>query len=235
MLLKAVLFDLDGTLLDIDMDYFLTQYFREMTKMAEEKGLVLPDLVDRLWKSTRAMMSNLDPNRTNREVFEEDFFRDAPYAPQILWPFFDEFYHHRFSRLKVHTKPFPEVRSIMEKVFAKGHRVAIATNSVFPEVAIRQRLDWAGIGDFEYSLITSYEVMHFTKPHVEYYKEIADYLKVRPEECLMVGNDVSEDLAARRLGMKTFLVKDRLINTGHLPVKADWEGYLSDLLHFFSG
>ena len=35
---------------------------------------------------------------------------------------------------------------------------------------------------------------------------------MKPEECLMVGNDVSEDMITEQLGMKTFLLTNCLIN-----------------------
>lgn len=231
--LKAILFDLDGTLLGIDMDFFLKKYFEKMVAMARERGLEKTQtLVKQVWRATEAMIMNKDPRRTNREVFEEDFFRDFHHPPSVMRPFFDEFYECGFGQLKEHCWCLPEVRPIMEKVFDKGYRVIIATNSVFPRAALQQRLNWAGVGDFPYELITSYEVMHFTKPHVEYYREITDFIGLPPGECLMVGNDVGEDLCAARLGMKTFLVKDQLINSRNLPIAADYEGYLADFKQF---
>ena len=50
---------------------------------------------------------------------------------------------------------------------------------------------------------------------------------MEPKECLMVGNEVQNDiLPARRAGMKTFWVTD----AGNLPtdVPTDWSGRLED-------
>lgn len=228
--IKAVLFDLDGTLLDIDIDFFLQKYFERMVALARQFGIAGHDsLVQHIWRSTEAMIANKDVHRTNQEVFEEAFFRDFPEPPETMKPFFDHFYEYSFASLKDCCQPYPLVADIMAKVFAKGLRVVIATNPLFPLTALQHRLNWAGVGSFPYELITSYEVMHFTKPHVEYYHEIIDFLGLKPGECLMVGNDVYEDLSAARTGMKTFLLKERLLNHHNLPVKADWEGYLPDL------
>lgn len=229
---KAVLFDLDGTLLDIDMNIFLQNYFAKMVQMARERGLRSKGLVELLWKSTAAMIENKDPSLTNQEVFERDFFKDPLYQPEVYRPFFDEFYDQGFDQLKDFARPFPEARRVMDEVFSRGCKVAIATQPVFPDLAIRKRLDWAGVGSFDYHMVTTYEVMHYTKPHGEYYLEIADSLGVDPRECLMVGNDVGEDLTAAQVGMKTFLVKERLINQHNLPIKVDWQGFLPDLLSF---
>lgn len=230
---KAVLFDLDGTLLDIDMNQFIQQYFKMMLRMARERGLKSEGLIERVWRSTAAMIQNKDPWLTNQQVFENDFFRHSAYLPEVYHPFFDDFYDRGFDQLRDYARPFPETLPVMEEVFSRGCKVAIATQSVFPEKAIRKRLHWAGVGEFGYELVTSYEVMHYTKPHAEYYLEIAQTLGVRPEECLMVGNDVGEDLTAGQTGMKTFLVKERMINRDNLPIKVDWQGYLPDLLSFF--
>lgn len=230
----AVLFDLDGTLLDIDMNYFLQKYFGQMIHMAEEMGLRHHGLAERVYRSTGAMLTNKDPLYTNREVFESDFFADEHYPRQLFLPFFDEFYDKGFDRLQGYTRPLPSTRDIVQRTFDLGYKVVIATNSVFPEKAIVKRLSWAGAGGFEYHLVTSYEVMHYTKPHSEYYREIADILGLKPDRCLMVGNDVGEDMVAGQVGMKTFLVQDQLINELDLPIKADWQGNQADLLEFLN-
>ncbi|MGE5397612.1 MAG: HAD family hydrolase [Chitinophagales bacterium] len=231
---KAILFDLDGTLLDIDMDYFLQEYFREMVHTARERGIEAKELPVRVWKASDAMIGNKDPLLTNQQVFEQDFFAAADHETEIYVPLFDEFYQQRFDRLQKFVDIYPLAQAIVKRAFELGGKVAIATNPVFPRLAIDKRLNWAGVGDYPYHLVTTYEDMHFTKPHTEYYQEVADRLGVKPAECLMVGNDAAEDLTAAQLGMKTFLVKDRLLN-GHLDVKPDWEGSLEDLLEFLSG
>ena len=58
--------------------------------------------------------------------------------------------------------------------------------------------------DFE--IFTTYENYHFCKPNLNYYKEVVEKLGVKPEECLMVGNDVGEDMVTEELGMKVFLM-----------------------------
>ena len=97
--------------------------------------------------------------------------------------------------------------------------------------ALEQRLAWAGLGDFDFELITSYEIMHFCKPHPEYYQEILSLIGLSAEECLMVGNDIGEDLPAGTIGMKTFLVENMLIDNG-ASYKPDWRGDLNDFYRF---
>lgn len=232
---KAILFDLDGTLLDINMDNFIQHYFRKMVAMAREAGYSEADrLVEQVWCATEVMISNRDPQLFNEEVFAQHFYRDWPIPREEFEPFFESFYEKGFPELKKHTRPFPGIPEMMQQIFDRGLKVVVATNAVFPMTALQQRLDWAGVGHFNYELITSYEVMHFCKPHPEYYQEIADHLGVRPEECLMVGNDIGEDLPAGTLGMKTFLVENLLIDKGQ-QFTPDWRGYLPDLYNFIRG
>jgi len=188
-LIKSILFDLDDTLLDNPMETFLPKYLEALT--ARMAHLIPPHrFVEQLMSSTRVMAGNTDPIRTNRQVFMEDFFPKVGHPPEVLMPIFDDFYAHDFGQLRIYTRARPEGRVIMEEVFAQDHTVVIATSPVFPLTAIEQRLEWAGVRDFGYALITSYENMHACKPHVAYYQEILEKMGCRAEECLMVGKSL---------------------------------------------
>ncbi len=229
---KAVLFDLDGTLLNIDMNFFLQKYFSRMQKMALEAGYNdSKGLVEQVFKSTGVMISDRNPEHSNEEIFMRDFFSNGRYPEKDFREFFERFYEREFPLLEPYCKPFAGVPEMMEKLFDKDLKVVVATNAVFPLTALQQRLNWAGVGHFDYDLITSYEIMHFCKPHKEYYQEVAEVIGVKPEECLMVGNDVGEDLPAGKIGMKTFLVEDMLIDQG-VGLSPDWRGKLNDLFSF---
>lgn len=94
----------------------------------------------------------------------------------------------------------------------KGLRVALATNPIFPAVATETRIRWAGLEPEDLELYTTYENIGYCKPNPDYYREIAKRLGVQPWECLMVGNDVTEDMVAEKAGMQVFLLTDCLIN-----------------------
>jgi len=233
---EAILFDLDGTLLDIDMDIFLPQYFGEMGRMAARSGCCDPQqLVAQILSSTAAMIRDVNPDTSNEDTFMEHFFGSLQVDEIQMRAFFDEFYRSGFPRLQKFSRPFAGVREMMAGVFARGLKVVIATNSVFPCRAIQSRLEWAGVSDFNYQLLTSYENMHYCKPYPQYYQEIAAKLGIEPALCLMVGNDAWEDLAAGEIGMKTFLVEDRLIDRGGNTYHPDWRGSLQDLFSFVAG
>ncbi|HPT69104.1 MAG TPA: HAD family hydrolase [Syntrophomonas sp.] len=230
---KAILFDLDGTLLNIDMEIFLQYYFMEMISAVKDAGYQEgKKMVEQVFASTGLMINDLSPAVLNEEVFMGDFLPKCKYPEDDVRRFFDHFYEHHFPLLKVHCRPFPGIPEMMQSLFRSGFKVVIATNPVFPRSAIQQRLEWAGIGDFPYTLITSYEEMHFCKPHIAYYEEISSRIGVAPNDCIMVGNDVDEDLPAGLIGMKTFLVEDMLIDKGQSGLVPDWRGKISDMISF---
>lgn len=229
--MKVILFDLDGTLLPLDTDEFIENYMKMLSW--EMKALIPPDLfVKKLWDSTYAMINNTDPGKTNKEVFWENFFEGIECEREPVLSKIEDFYKNKFPELKKVMKQNPVSYSILKEAESLGFELVIATNPIFPEIAIRERLRWINAENFSFKLITTYENMHFTKPRLEYYEEILNIIGTNPEECLMVGNDVEEDLVASKLGIKTFLVTDYIINRKGIEPKPDYAGSLKDLLHF---
>lgn len=192
----AILFDLDDTLLANPMDTFVPAYFRALTGFMS--GELPPRLlIDQLLRATRAMDDNDDPARTNEQAFADVFFPGLGRDPAELKPVFDRFYRDAFSELRSLTAPVPGAVEAVHWAAAGGRQVAIATNPLFPRPAILQRMEWAGLSIDELSidLVTSYENMHATKARPAYYAEIAERLGRRPDECVMVGDNWSWDVA----------------------------------------
>jgi FMN phosphatase YigB (HAD superfamily) len=227
-MLRTLLFDLDGTLLHVDMNYFLKQYFKALTSALADH--IPPDVfMSKLWESTEAMINDTNGQKTNKEIFFENFFNSPKYKAEVLMPVFDKFYRDHYGDLQGYTKAKPEAVGLLKKAEELGFELVIATNPLFPASAIRQRLLWAGIDTFTYRLVTTYENMHFCKPKLEYYEEILAKIGRKPPECLMIGNDVEDDMVVSQLGIKTFLVDDLLINTNGRPIQVDWQGNLNDV------
>jgi FMN phosphatase YigB (HAD superfamily) len=223
---QAILFDMDGTLIDDTMDTFLPPYFAAMTRKLAH--LIPPDqLIAQLTASTRAMVANADPTRTLEQVFAADFFPKLGIPRETIMPLLDDFYAREYPQLRHVVKPMPEARAVVAAAIRRGYRVVIATMPVFPGTALRQRLEWGGIADFPYALVTDYETMHASKPHSAYYREIAAMLGCAPQDCVMVGNEAQNDIVpAKRAGMKTFFVANDTIAPPDVP--SDWRGTLTD-------
>ncbi|MEW6171522.1 MAG: HAD family hydrolase [Bacillota bacterium] len=234
MRFKYILFDLDGTLLPMDKKRFLDGY---LNALAARMSPYLPpgEFIDHLLASTRAMVVNSDPGRTNREVFIEDFFARTGLPEDEILPVFDRFYREDFPDLAPLTRPTALAPKVLRRVLESGADIVIATNPVFPRAAVEERLRWAVGTGFPFRLVTTYEIMHFCKPNPMYYEEIAAYLGAPPERCLMLGNDVEEDLVAAETGMSTYLVEDQAIHRGIRPCNPDYRGSLEDCYRFLAG
>lgn len=229
-MLQAVLFDLDGTLLQMDAKEFVNEYLKEIS--AATAALVEPEYFARaLLASTHVMMQIRKQKKTNADVFWLDFRRRIGETTDDLKPLLDDFYANRFKKLSRVAKPNDNSYQAVQKALDLGLRIVLATNPVFPESAIRDRMDWAGVGEFPWDLVTSYENMHSSKPHPEYYLEIASQLKVNPKDCLMVGNEMENDIRpAAAVQMSTFFVTDCPINNNPDYFKADGSGNLDDFI-----
>lgn len=229
---KTALLDLDGTLLPIDIDEFTGNYF---TLLREEFADTFAGdkFIGNLMLATKSMIEN-DGAKSNKEVFVERFFAlmESDNREEIMRRF-DLFYLEKFPRLGADIKENPLSRRLVKGLKEKGYQLVLATNSLFPIQALKERLRWANVDPDDFVLITDYETMHYSKPNINYYREILQLLDLQPEYCLMIGNDVQEDLVAGRLGIKTFLVTDYLINrTGEEP-QCHWQGSLEELLKYF--
>ncbi|MDI3533849.1 MAG: hypothetical protein PWQ82_214 [Thermosediminibacterales bacterium] len=232
-MITTLLFDLDGTLLPIDTDDFIEKYMQ--TLVPHLAHFIPPQtLAKEIMNSTYAMIKNKDPQKTNKDVFIEDFFSRVPYSQNELMPIFDDFYNNKFKELKKYVNITDENKRVLPIAKEKGYDIIIATNPVFPMSAIKERLNWIEALDIDLTLITAYENMHFCKPNLEYYEEILQIAGKKPSECIMFGNDVEEDLVAGKLGIKTFLVEDFLINRNGKDFKYDYRGKLKDVIKFIN-
>lgn len=233
MSVKVVLFDLDGTLLPMDQEDYVKAYFGLLSKRMAQFGYEPSELIKTIWQGTKAMMKN-DGSKLNEEVFWDVFV--SVYGEESLASekYFDEFYHNEFIGVKDICGFNPLAKEAVERIKKAGYRVALATQPIFPRVATENRIKWAGLDYSDFELVTTYENIGFTKPVPEYYKEVCSRLGVDPSECLMVGNDVDDDMVTEDLGMQTFLVTDCLINNSSKDISRYPNGSLSDLMEYLN-
>ena len=150
--------------------------------------------------------------KTNEAVFWKGFDACFGYPASKDASVHQDFYQNEFNEVKAVCGFEPMAVQIVHSLKEKGIRVVLATNPLFPSVATENRIRWAGLQPDDFAYITTFESSHYCKPNPDYYREIMEKLHLKPEECLMVGNDVGEDMIARQLGMQVFLLTDCLIN-----------------------
>ena len=231
-MIDTVLFDLDGTLLPMDQDQFVQTYMTLLAQKLAPHGYEPKHLIDAVWSGTRAMVQNTG-DTTNEEVFWVEFCRRFGEGARKDEPLFEEFYAADFGHARQVCGFDPAAAGLVAMLKEKGVRVALATNPLFPAIATRQRIRWAGLKPEDFALITTYENSRRCKPNPDYYREVLAALGSEAEECIMVGNDVDEDiLPARQVGLKTFLLKHSLLNRKGRDLEGIDRGGFAELKDF---
>ena len=217
----------------MDQDTFVKDYLGRIAARLAPHGYDPKLLVDTIWRGTAAMVKN-DGSRTNEAAFWD--YAVSVHGEKILHNkhFFDEFYETEFDKIKAVCGFHPAAAQTVRDLKAKGLRVALATNPIFPARATQWRMDWAGLKPEDFELYTTYENSRHCKPNPAYYRDVLATLHVQPEECLMVGNDVVEDMVAQQLGMQVFLLTDCLINKVGADITQFPHGSFDDLKTFLS-
>lgn len=224
----TILFDLDGTLLPLDQKQFMYLYFNLFGKRCAQLGYEPSSSLAALEVGLKAMQSN-DGGMTNKQRFEQTFEAMTAIPSSEFNTRFASFYEEEFQQIKAASKPVSLASELVGLVRDKGYKLVLATNPLFPWQGTHARLRWAGLDPAQFSLITTYEDFSYAKPHLGYYQEILKHQGVAASQCLMIGNDVEEDLVVQGLGMEVYLVTDCLINEKHLPLESYRKGSLEDL------
>ena len=227
--MKAILFDLDGTLLPMDQELFVKAYLKLLAKHLMPKGYDPDLLVKAVWKGTEAMVKN-NGDQLNEKVFWKVFAEIHGEEALKDKPYIDDFYFNDFKLTKETCGFNKAAREVIDYAKANFDKVILATNPIFPQEATFNRLRWAGLEVEDFDLVTTYENSSFCKPNPEYYKEIITKMGLDAKDCIMVGNDIVEDMAAKTLGMDGFVVTDCLINKKNEDVNNYSHGRLDELI-----
>ena len=227
----AILFDLDGTLLPMDQDKFVKSYIGRMARKLAPHGYDPELLTAGLWKGTGAMVKNTG-EKTNEEVFWNVFNAVLGKDCRIDDEKFMDYYRNEFQLVAQDCGYDPRAAETIREIKSLGFRVALATNPLFPSIATCSRAKWAGLNPDDFEIITTYENSRHSKPNPDYYRDVLATLDLKPENCVMVGNDVQEDMVAQTLGMKVFLLTDSLINRTGEDISRYPHGSFGELMNF---
>lgn len=220
MQIRAILFDLDGTLLPQDQNAFIGAYFKGLIKALLPLGADARALEAAVWQGTGAMIKN-DGSKTNEQAFFDTFESMCKVDMEHFRSLADDFYSTGYKSLIEYTDPSPLAKAAVEYARKNDRAVVLATNPLFPEIAQNTRIGFAGLSPDDFDFVTSYENQVYSKPNPKYYLSIAERLGVEPCECLMIGNDEGEDMyAASSVGMNCYLIEDCMIPSE----KYKWQG-----------
>lgn len=231
MNIKAIFFDLDGTLLPMDQEVFIEAYLGGLVKTLAPKGYDPKGVADALWTGTRDMMKN-DGVVSNEEVFWRSFCRILGDEIRNEERALEEFYRGDFQSIKNVCGYTPIAKELVEKIKAAGVTVVLATSPLFPKVATDSRIRWAGLEPSDFAYVTTYENSKYCKPNPVYYADLCEKLGLDPRDVLMVGNDVGDDMVAGDVGMELFLLTDCLINRKERDISGFRQGGFAELSRF---
>lgn len=233
MKIEAVLFDLDGTLLPMDQAEFTKAYFGGLAKKLSVHGYDSKKLIDSIWAGSEAMVKN-DGRATNEAVFWKKFSEIYGADVKKDERYFEEYYREEFDKVKDVCGFNPDSVRAVSLIKSMGIRTALATNPLFPSIATEKRLAWAGFKVTDFEIVTTYENSYYCKPSLSYYKQILSDMGLSAERTLMVGNDVSEDMVAEKLGMKVFLINECLINRKNADISIYPQGDFQKLIEYIN-
>ncbi|MBR3928396.1 MAG: HAD family hydrolase [Clostridia bacterium] len=231
MKIKNVFFDLDGTLLPMDQEAFTKLYFKNLAKRLAPFGYDPEKLISAIWAGTASMIKN-DGSVSNEDAFWQTFTVLFPEKGRNDEPIFEDFYKTEFLNAKAACGYTENASKIVSFLKEKGVNLILASNPIFPMIAQKNRITWAGVNPDDFSYITSYENSRFCKPNPAYYLEILEKNGLKAEQCLMIGNDAIEDAAAEKAGMKVFLLTDCLLNKDGRDISVYKNGNYNDLENY---
>ena len=226
---KAVLFDLDGTLVHVDMQAFIPAYLRRLTARLE--NFAAPNLIAKVLRQlVFEMLSSTEGVRTMEQHLLDGLDEKCNIPAEGYVAALEEFLSEDLPELQSLVTGHPLARDLVEACVERDWVPVLATNPIFPRAAVEARLAWAGLDDLPFALVTTYENARYCKPQHGYFRDVMSTLELAPEACLMVGNDTEQDLSAGDLGVQTCLLTPWRIDRAGRSYRADWEGEHAELL-----
>lgn len=208
-MIKAVFFDLDGTLLPFDESEFIKVYFGLLYNYLKDYGYDQARLYETLFGGTMLMYKN-NGTRTNEEVFWDNFksiFGEDKMRDRSL---FDRFYETDFHDIKKIMKNEPFSPKIIE--FCKKNQLicVLSTNPIFPKIATEVRMGATGLKPTDFDFITTMENWGYCKPNPMYFAKLLEKFNLKAEEVILFGNNEVEDaVCAETVGIKTYLIDSK--------------------------
>lgn len=213
---KAIFFDLDGTLAPLDEPLFVKMYMSLLAEKATKAGYDGKQFLAALGEGVKDMFAN-DGSVSNEEIFWVDILKHFPDIDKTI---FDDFYRVDFLKTLVCVGENEYARKIVDYCKDNFEYVVLSTNPLFPKVATLLRMNKVGLKEDDFDFITSYENSSFCKPNPAYFTFLLEKFNLKPDEVIVFGNNDYEDCeCAFKAGIKSYLIGDCLIHNDHCQMK----------------
>ena len=209
--IKAVLFDLDETLIDsiqghvgahAEICRILKEFLKEKKIFVDEKGLLaqVSKLDDEMNRQFRYDRDEWWPELLKRMMMEVEL-------PQDLIKELTRSYWLAYASS---AKPYPDTLPTLQYLRNKGYLLGLLSDTDRVPGMKRYRIDIQPFRDLFHITLVSGEETKETKPSSEPFLVASEKLGVKPEECIFVGDKPFADVeGARKAGMMTVLVYRR--------------------------
>jgi FMN phosphatase YigB (HAD superfamily) len=215
----TILIDLDDTLLENPLESFMPAYLKLIGNALSSK-IDPAKMIPQMLKATDKMIANQDFRETLESCFDKNFYPAFNITKKDVASIIDHFYKTKYLSLQQFTHPRSDAIEFVKQSLHVGNLLVVATNPLFPLQAMKERLRWANLPleEYPFSLVTSYETLHFAKPNPAYYAEILAQLGWPEAPVCMIGNSISEDIQpTAKLGISAFLLSEKSNNHANLP------------------
>ncbi len=232
MKITTVLFDLDGTLIGMDQDRFIEEYFKSIITKLSSLGYNGDLMKNALYRAVGAALRN-DGAVTNEARFWQVYEDISGVSGSELAPVLEDYYKNDFPSVIDSTCYGQErAREVLDRAKKTGRKAILATNPLFPIEATVCRMKKSSLSPDDFEYVTAYENSSFCKPNSAYFTELLEKCGVLPEECVMIGNDTRDDFCAHEVGIPVFVLTDCLINTSGAELADYPHGSFDELLEY---
>lgn len=229
MNIRALLFDVNGTLIDIETDEGLEEIYRAIAHFLLYQGIIIHrwevrDLYFQIMQQQRAASTEKfvewDATAVWREFLEQtgsDYTRSLPANKLAQLPLFLAELHRGIARKRL--RPYPQVVETLEQLRSQ-YRLAVVSDAQsaygIPELRA------VGLRDYFHPVILSGDY-GYRKPDPRLFQKALNELEVQPEQALYIGNDLYHDIwGAQEVGMKAVLVSYNRANLSFEAISPDY-------------
>ena len=230
--IRALLFDVNGTLIDIETDEGLEEIYRAIGHFLTYQGIALHrwevrDLYFQIMERQRATSAETFAEWDAVELWREflhikasDYTRSLPTEKLEQLPLFLAELHRGIARKRLRL--YPQVQETLDQLRSR-YSMAVVSDAqsayAIPELYAVELLKYFDpiivSGDYGYR-----------KPDARLFQKALDALQVRPEQALFLGNDLYHDIfGAQQVGMKAIFIAYDSENMSYQTISPDYTIY----------